>query len=462
MRVPVPVDALIPARGAIAAAGLLWLLAGARADAPPPPPPPAGGHPIRWETKLPIERIRMGAQARLRFEDAIGHDHLKDRSDDNDFVGSRIRLDLDIDATDRSGLFLQLQDARSWGGDPLVSSDNTASRLGSGLDLHQGYVRAREGAWSVRAGRQALSFGDQKLISPLDWSNVGRAFDGVAVRGEGDLVTADLLATKVGESPSADENDVELHGIHTTWRWIEGHPIDLYAFWSRDQRNAGGEIPTRSARNTDVYTLGARYASEGIPLGIGKADVGAEYDLQSGNRGSDDLRAEALHARAGCTLSDEPWKPRLGYHFDSASGDSDPADGKEHTFDQLFPLSHEYHGYIDLVGRRNIVSHRIQASAKPSDALSVAADWHLFRLESGRDALYGASGAVRRAASAGGAPKDVGEEVDLTVRYRFGPSWSAQAGWSRLFTGRLFAQTRTASSGQSDAQLLYVQTTLQF
>src|SRR6185503_474155 len=46
------------------------------------------------------------------------------------------------------------------------------------LDLHQGFVDLSFGPVTVRAGRQELAFGSQRLISVRDGPNVRQTFDG--------------------------------------------------------------------------------------------------------------------------------------------------------------------------------------------------------------------------------------------------------------------------------------------
>ena len=49
---------------------------------------------------------------------------------------------------------------------------------------------------------------------------------------------------------------------------------------------------------------------------------------------------------------------------DIASGDDDPTDGDLETFNQLFPLGHAYFGYIDVIGRQNIIDVSPTVSTK--------------------------------------------------------------------------------------------------
>ena len=56
------------------------------------------------------------------------------------------------------------------------------------FDLYQGYVTVgnpKEFGLTLKAGRQELAYGDERLVGPLDWVNIPRTFDAVKLRYEG-------------------------------------------------------------------------------------------------------------------------------------------------------------------------------------------------------------------------------------------------------------------------------------
>ena len=46
--------------------------------------------------------------------------------------------------------------------------------------------------------------------------------------------------------------------------------------------------------------------------------------------------------------------PRLGFGYDFGSGDSNPADHRNETFELLFGTNHRFYGNMDLMGLRNM------------------------------------------------------------------------------------------------------------
>ena len=74
---------------------------------------------------------------------------------------------------------------------------------------------------------------------------------------------------------------------------------------------------------------------------------------QGGRIANEEIRAWALGSRAGYTLGDLTWTPRLGLQVDAASGDGNPHDGTLGTFNPLFPNGYyvtmsAYTGYTNF------------------------------------------------------------------------------------------------------------------
>ena len=81
---------------------------------------------------------------------------------------------------------LELQDARIFG-ENAISEPTVPNVFSDQLDIHPGYLEIRSPKSvrvpvSVRIGRQKLAYGSQRLVSPLEWVNTARVFDGMQVR----------------------------------------------------------------------------------------------------------------------------------------------------------------------------------------------------------------------------------------------------------------------------------------
>ena len=117
--------------------------------------------------------VGFGGQVRPRFEFrepvAQGYDS---------FTSMRVRAQVKASLERDVGVLIQVQDVRLWGEEANTLGDFRADNF----DLHQGFVELKkiwDTPWSMRLGRQEVSFGGQRLIGAVGWTQQGRAFDGM-------------------------------------------------------------------------------------------------------------------------------------------------------------------------------------------------------------------------------------------------------------------------------------------
>src|SRR5437773_12352703 len=131
--------------------------------------------------------------------------------------------------------------------------------------------------------------------------------------------------------------------------------------------------------------------------------------------------------------------PRAYFEFDYASGDRKRGGGGG-TFNQLFPNGHSYLGYIDYIGRQNIISPNAGIAISPIQDLTLTLQQYLFWRASDRDSIYNKSSAVFRAAGTTHA-RYVGAETDLLATYNFTRHLQGYAGYSFFSSGGFIEKT---------------------
>jgi hypothetical protein len=96
-----------------------------------------------------------------------------------------------------------------------------------------------------------------------------------------------------------------------------------------------------------------------------------------------------------------------------------------------------------VVGRENIHDWNFQASFYPTKWITCVAQYHVFRLDQARDALYAVSPGwvALRSDPTGRAGTNVGQELDLTANFNLDRHNSILVGWSKLFSGDFIRQT---------------------
>jgi hypothetical protein len=433
---------------------ILAILACLAQQPPPPPAPPPQPAPKAEEPffKSLIKQITIGGQARFRAEyrDPTSYLNTLPSKEDDDIYLSRLRLNLKFSVNDDIDVFIQPQDQRIFGDEASVLSDET------NLDLHQGYAEIRRlgiDEVSVSIGRQELSYGDQRLVSPLDWSNIARAWDGVKVRYAPGPVWIEGFATVIKEGAAA-EDDQDFYGLYFSYVDLKDHEFDLYVFGRELNDNLQpSETVVALVNDRRDWTPGARF--KGKMAGF---DYTGEGMLQRGTVGEDDIKAWAAAATLGYTL-DINWKPRLGLEYTHASGDPDPTDGDIETFDPLFPFGHFYQGFADVFAFKNGRDIVVNLRVAPTDTLTVYLDVHTFRLDEEVDAWYNFAGAAIRKDATGNAGDEIGNELDLHARLSVGKNIKFWGGWSHVFAGDYIEDT---PGSHRDMEWFFLQMTIDF
>ncbi|RMD81370.1 MAG: hypothetical protein D6815_11990 [Candidatus Dadabacteria bacterium] len=328
------------------------------------------------------------------------------------------------------------------------------------LDLQNGFAELRvpladEGRMTLRVGREELLFGKQRLVSPLDWSNTRRTFDGITARFEAFGWSAtgffsQLVRVKKYD-PNTTNDDVDLFGLYATTSELRGlGGADLY-WLGLDRTSAAFNGDSGHERR---HTVGARLWGS---IGEKRIDYDLEAAYQFGDLGSADVSAFMIASQAGTSIAALGYHPRVEVGFDYASGDDEPGDGDVETFNQLYPLGHAYLGYIDLVGRQNIIDLRGTTVWPFFLRSKIKVDLHSFWRASTDDGLYNAGGKLLRAGSAGDS-RHVGIELDMTVKRPVSPHTLVVLGYHHFFPGDFVEQS--GRSRDVDFAYLSVQYTI--
>lgn len=394
----------------------------------------------------------IGGAIRVRFEDRTNFDFNSDRGDNLEYTLLRTRLWFDLNVTENLRAFIELQDSRYFGEEHKVIADT------EGVDLLAGYIDICNlfGNGTLRAGRFQMKYGDQVMISDLDWSNVGRSWDGLKLMWEEDDYFIHFFYTRIDErllTDGQDENE-DFAGLYSSYSGVENNVIDLYLLYLRN--NDADEFANEDGErgHQKLWTLGAR-----IKGNLDNFDYGAEGGYQFGTYAGDCISAWMFQVNAGYGFKEADWQPHLDLQWILASGDSDPTDGKHETWNQLYTFGHYYLGYIDAIGRQNISSPRLRVKLKPADDWLLFCDVHYFWVMTTRDDLYNAGGIGYRSRDTLAAPgKSVGWELDLHAKVNIEKHLKMWFGWSHFFTGEYLKDTGPSD----DTDFFYVQMELFF
>lgn len=414
----------------------LLLLSLARAQQVQPPPPTPRQDKIPWTLFAPVNRslphwIKFSGEWRLRWEEHTGYGFQP--GNDDAFFLDRLRLAVDLLPVSWLEAFVQAQDARPWGINPVrVSASNKDL-----VDIRQFWIEIKAGSdgWArLRLGRQEMRYGQRRLIGSRSWSNAARTFDGGALTLKGNRLQVDVLAVApVTNKPDGFDNHrpgENLRGIYASLQAVPKATLEPYFLWKTlpDTRNGAGNLLT-----ADTYTTGFRWAGK-LPA---RFDYEIEMARQSGHAGADSVNAWAGVWIAGYSPARIPWSPRVFGEYAYATGDQTPGDGRNNTFDQLYPATHNQHGLADQIGWRNIQHFRAGSEVKPNAKLALDFAFNSFALASRFDALYANDGGVAVKPVKGGARySDIGRELDVFATYNLNPALTLGAGVGHLYPGQ--------------------------
>jgi len=404
--------------------------------------------------------LGMGGELRLRVESWESFGFSPAAMADDTFALARAQLYTDWHFGKNVRVFIEGESALA------TDRDLPGGRRGldvDELDLHNAFVDLMfpigdtDSKITLRAGRQSLLFGKQRLVSPLPWANSQRSWDGGRLILETHGWRVDAFYTRFTPVKKYQFNDwmagPDFWGVYATGKIGPSDSIGLDLYYL----GLDTSMPVTFNGSTgaeDRHTVGSRlFGSFG--------DSGFGYDLegayQFGDVGAADINAFMLASQFSYTYADSSWKPSAYIGFDYASGDDAAGDGDVETFNQLFPLGHAYNGYMDLIGRQNIIDISAGVSFKPHKKVLVKADFHHFIRSNDSDSVYNAGGGILRA-TALGASDEVGQEIDITLKYMVDRHLTLQGGYSHFFAGDFFSDTGLSQ----DIDFFYFQAVYKF
>lgn len=432
---------------------------------------------------------------------------------DDDYVLNQTRLWADADVNEHLRVFIQLQDARTFGAEGqtvgYAADSGSAGGENSILDLHQGYFDLKklfDLPLTVRVGRQEIVWGDHRVIGNFVWSNVGRVFDAGRFMWDTDTIHAEVIAAKIDEdgyllsgagtgnqkvATSSGSSDENMYAAQLAFKkLVPSALLELMYICKSDQDDTGAGIAGTGYGTPKVGaidTYGERTSGAGDPVNIhdfgvridGKVpnldaiDYTIESHVQVGNYGTKDQEAWAFAGKTGYTFKNVAWTPRIGFEYDYASGDSDPTDATHETFDNLYPTNHwqGIYGFADLVSWQNMHDFRAQVKVSPTKKLTAQVDYHYFMLAEENDGWYLANGTLATPRTPIGLPgtpsgksgydtsdDQLADEIDLTVSYDLYKNVKILAGYSWFGAGDWIEN----NIGDVDTSWGYLQTTVTF
>ncbi|SVB52031.1 uncharacterized protein METZ01_LOCUS204885, partial [marine metagenome] len=346
----------------------------------------------------------------------------------------------------RSRVVAELMDSRQHladGGSPLNST------IVNPLELLQAYIAFKipnsgRDVIQFKLGRHTMDLGSRRLVARNLYRNTINNFTGINgtwKSSSGHQIRA-FYVLPVTRLPSArvrvvkNEIETDKEDFDRQFWGMFGERSCLfsnvtgqgYIFSLFEKDNA-----TRNTRNRNLITAGLRLFRRPEK---GHVEFEFESVFQTGRSRASAAATDVTdldhfaflhHLLLGYTL-DIPSALRLVVQFDYASGDSDPADGKNNRYDTLFGARRFEFGPTGIYGafaRSNLVSPGFRIMFNPKQRVNVMAAHRIYWLASSKDAWT--TGGVRDVT--GNSGSYLGNQQEIRIR------WDALPGNLRLESG---------------------------
>ncbi len=436
--------------------------------------------------KVDVDKLTIGGEARVRYEVRTGTTFGGTQANES-AADHRIRLNVGYDLTPDVSFFAQIQDARVWGGEAGqggqvntgIGAVSGANTNGTGVDLHQGYLELRNvliPGLSLKAGRQEIMYGDQRLFGNFNWSMIGNTFDAVKMTHSSALADLDLFWARIIDNsqaagtntattansgaplfPAAGQKSTtnqDIYGAYLTLKPARNWTIEPYYFLLADARkNATTTSFAPQASDQTRHTFGGRINGKAGGLDTTLEAAGQKGAMGDGQAaGYQDhalkINAHAEAAKIGYTFDAVPMKPRIGFEFDYASGDNCVNGAATqgcgglvgsgthmNTFDNLYPTNHGLYGGMDLQAWKNSVNYQANFTVKPSPVSKLEFKYIVHRLARTTDNWYRAGQTAYATTLSSNQEASLGQEFGVNYWHTFKEKFKFETGFGHFFAG---------------------------
>ena len=426
----------------------------------------AGGLNSFWKSRPGFLSLEAEQQSRMQFLDGQFRAGLE---------GSDQALELrtTLKATmqfDKVALVTELADMRALRADQGTPLDGT---IVDPLDILQLNLRfpianifGRDNEGFVQVGRFTMDQGNRRWVARNRFRNTINAFAGVHAsvrdgnsayqffytlptnrRSDGNLLDNKPL-------PDNETGDAHFWGLFydTLFPGAKDH-LETYLYGLNENRHAAESRLRNRLLSTGVRLFRNPQTDSWHYEGEVMLQTGDAPARQPG-AGAQTQRAHFVHLEAGYSFS-APWQPRLSVIYDYASGDRNPLDNENNSFDSLYGVPRPEYGPTGIYRafvRNNINTPGLLLNLQPAnnvDAFIKLQDYSLAAEQQGwRTTRYQHPGGLGETR--------VGTQLETRVRWHvLGGKLTLESGYTWLNAGPYMDKI-----GKGDFRYIYVQTIL--
>ena len=390
---------------------------------------------------LATAQFSLSGEIRPRTELYNGNNVRLATSDDRIGVATQQRTRLNFSFKDSTGLKIVFspQVINFWGQSPqfvdLLADDVPGGETESVFSVFEAYAEYAASDWyTLKVGRQAISYNDERWFGALGWAASGRAHDAFVNKLSFGDVTVDVGVALNQTRHTNGTNAAFIQNIRTGYKSLQYLWATIPVGKVKIQAMATNEVLNTSAQGVDYNnrtTLGI------LPsFSSGNVAINASAYLQSGSNLSANLFAfDITYKGLGLPLT-------LGADF--VSGD-DSSTSESEAWQQPFGTNHKFYGFMDFfyvgpgeaVGVNDIYAKAVLKTGQKSKVIVMP---HL--LSTNQD-ITNLNGELE-----GGS---YGTEIDLVFDLSVSKGFNFKLGYSTLFASDLMKAYKGGAAG-ADAE----------
>lgn len=360
------------------------------------------------------QEFEVGLELRPRFEYRDGFKTpLTADQNPASFISQRSRM-YGLWRDDKIQAKVSFQNIRTWGDVPTTSTiDKNA------IMLHEAWASYQVSSHlAVKAGRQVISYDNQRIFGGLDWAQQGQSHDALLF-----AITANHQQLDIGIAVNAAE-EVLFNSPYA----VANYKNMQYAWYHNDLNKLKFSLLAinNGYNNEDNKTQYLQTYGTDINYSVGrKTNLHIAAYGQSGERNDKNVAAYNANIDLSQQLHSN-WKIGLGYELLSGT-DQNSSSNTNKSFTPLFGTNHLFNGFMDYFYAGN---HQNSVGLKDSylkveyikEKLNILLSPHLF---------YASGNILDKEGNLKG--NNLGHEWDLQASYQVHPSVKVTGGYSHLF-----------------------------
>lgn len=390
-----------------------------------------------------MAQFTITGELRPRTEFRNGFKRPKDKGDDPAFfIEQRSRIYLDY-TLDKISMSIALQDIRMWGStDQVYKSDPTLQNV---FEAWAKY--AFDERYSLKVGRQALVYDNERFMGGLDWAQQGRSHDALFFSKKHADRNCDLnLAFAYNQRIPFEPGKLE----GNDYFGVNNYKTMIFSHWNRTfDKGAISVLFHNDGRQIQADTSQAFRQTYAVLGNYNLGDVKLDGELYyQGGKDGNDLEVSALMFAVHGTYETDITPLTLGFEYLSGTVRSED---KNKSFNPLYGTNHKFYGFMDYFyvgnghgqstgGRTSgLIDVHLKTKFKLGQKSNLGANLHYFASPVKIFEGFGINGDTYGAT--------LGTEIDLVYTMTLSQNVKFNLGYSQMFA----TETMEAVKGGGDA-----------